>query len=107
MLGGLTVHEVVPPDVPLGDRDVLTGPAYDEDVLDAGALGDRLVDRRLERAGRAAAEAAVGVTTTFASASWMRLLRAEEEKPPKTTEWIAPILAQASRVIGSSGIIGM
>lgn len=37
----------------------------------------------------------------------MRLFSAVEEKPPNTTEWIAPMRAQASIAIGSSGIIGM
>ena len=46
------------------------------------------------------------MTTSLASASSIRDRRASAEKPPKTTEWIAPILAQASRVITASGIIG-
>jgi hypothetical protein len=29
------------------------------------------------------------------------------EKPPKTTEWIAPMRAQASIAAAASGIIGM
>ena len=33
--------------------------------------------------------------------------QALEEKPPKTTEWITPNLAQASIVIGSSADMGM
>ena len=33
--------------------------------------------------------------------------QASAEKPPKTTEWVAPMRAQASRVMASSGIIGM
>ena len=32
---------------------------------------------------------------------------ASAEKPPKTTQWTAPMRAQASIAIGSSGIIGM
>ncbi|MFD8818717.1 hypothetical protein ACFV23_46355 [Streptomyces sp. NPDC059627] len=31
---------------------------------------------------------------------------ASAEKPPKTTEWAAPMRAQASMVIAASGIIG-
>ena len=45
--------------------------------------------------------------TSFAWASLMRPLSASAEKPPKTTVWGAPIRAQASIAIGSSGIIGM
>jgi hypothetical protein len=44
--------------------------------------------------------------TTLASASLMRLARASEEKPPKTTEWAAPRRAQASIATAASGIIG-
>ncbi len=36
----------------------------------------------------------------------MRSRSDSAEKPPKTTEWIAPIRAQASIATGSSGIIG-
>jgi hypothetical protein len=42
----------------------------------------------------------------FAPQSWMRSRSAAAEKPPNTTEWIAPMRAQASMAIGSSGIIG-
>ena len=44
----------------VGPGDVLAGTAYDEDVLDAGARRDRLVDRGLEGEGAALAVAAVG-----------------------------------------------
>ena len=47
------------------------------------------------------------VMSTFAPASSMRPARASELKPPKTTVCGAPIRAQASMAIGSSGIIGM
>ena len=47
------------------------------------------------------------VTRTFASASRMRSRSASELKPPNTTPCTAPIRAQASIAIGSSGIIGM
>jgi hypothetical protein len=46
------------------------------------------------------------VMSIFEPQSWMRSRRAAAEKPPKTTEWIAPMRAQASIAIGSSGIIG-
>ncbi len=63
-VGGL--ERVVPPHVAaLGPRGVLAGAAHDEDVLDRRRLRallrrERLVDRGLERGGRAAAVAAVG-----------------------------------------------
>ena len=46
------------------------------------------------------------VISSFAPQSWMRSRSALAEKPPKTTEWIAPMRAHASIAIGSSGIIG-
>jgi hypothetical protein len=36
------------------------------------------------------------VISAQAPAFWMRSLRASGEKPPNTTEWIAPMRAQAS-----------
>ena len=53
---GLAVDEVVPPEVAaLLHVDLATGAAYDEHVLDARSVLDRLVYRGLERHGRAAA----------------------------------------------------
>ena len=43
------------------------------------------------------------VTSTLASASLMRSRSESAEKPPNTTECTAPIRAQASNAIGSSG----
>ena len=37
----------------------------------------------------------------------MRLANASAEKPPKTTEWTAPMRAHASIAIGRWGTIGM
>ena len=47
------------------------------------------------------------VIRTFAPQSLMRPLSASAENPPNTTVCGAPIRAQASIAIGSSGIIGM
>ena len=47
------------------------------------------------------------VIRTFASASLMRSDSESGENPPNTTECGAPMRAQASSAIGSSGIIGM
>ena len=46
------------------------------------------------------------VMTTLLSQSWMRLARLSGEKPPNTTEWIAPMRVQASIAYAASGIIG-
>ncbi len=40
-------------------------------------------------------------------ASSMRLASSLEAKPPKTTEWTAPMRAQASIATTASGTIGM
>jgi hypothetical protein len=47
------------------------------------------------------------VITTFDFASLIRSRRDSGEKPPKTTLWGAPMRAQASIAITTSGIIGM
>ena len=44
---------------------------------------------------------------TFGAASSMRVASSFAAKPPNTTEWIAPMRAQASMAIAASGIIGM
>jgi propionyl-CoA synthetase len=44
---------------------------------------------------------------TFGLASSMRVASSFGAKPPKTTEWIAPIRAQASMPMAACGIIGM
>jgi hypothetical protein len=46
-------------------------------------------------------------TTTFGFASSIRLASSFAAKPPKTTEWTAPIRAQASIATTASGTIGM
>ena len=46
-------------------------------------------------------------TTTLGRASSIRLASSCAAKPPNTTEWIAPMRAQASIAITASGTIGM
>jgi hypothetical protein len=43
----------------------------------------------------------------FGVASSMRLASSGEAKPPKTTEWMAPMRAQASIAMTASGTMGM
>ena len=50
---------------------------------------------------------ASAVICSLACASLLRSAIASAEKPAKITEWIAPIRAQASMAIASSGTIGM
>ncbi len=45
--------------------------------------------------------------TSFGLASSMRVASSGEAKPPKTTEWMAPMRAQASIATTVSGTIGM
>ena len=47
------------------------------------------------------------VRITLARASVIRLASSGDANPPNTTEWIAPIRAQASIAITASGTIGM
>jgi len=46
-------------------------------------------------------------TISLGLASSMRLASSFAAKPPKTTEWMAPMRAQASMAITASGTIGM
>ena len=46
-------------------------------------------------------------TTSLGAASSIRVARLWAAKPPNTTEWIAPMRAQASMATAASGIIGM
>jgi len=46
------------------------------------------------------------VTTILHCESAMRPASESGEKPPNTTEWIAPMRAQASIATAASGIIG-
>ena len=47
------------------------------------------------------------VISTLGRASSMRIASSLGAKPPNTTEWTAPIRAQASMATTASGIIGM
>ena len=47
------------------------------------------------------------VSTTRGFASSIRVASSFAAKPPNTTEWTAPIRAQASMATAASGIIGM
>ena len=44
---------------------------------------------------------------SFGLASSMRVASSRGAKPPKTTEWIAPMRAQASIATTASGTMGM
>ena len=47
------------------------------------------------------------VMTATLSESWIRLLMDSAENPPKTTEWMAPMRAQAKRATAASGTMGI
>ena len=49
----------------------------------------------------------LALTISFGLASVTRVASSFAAKPPNTTEWIAPMRAQASMAITASGIIGM
>ena len=62
----------------------------------------------LSRPGLPRRQPPSAVTRTLHSASLMRSASESAENPPNTTEWAAPMRAQASMATtGSSGIIGM
>lgn len=104
------LHQVVVPDVAvLVPLDLRTGTLADDDLLHAGGfrVGQGVVDIGLQRSALAAAHAFVGgdhhLRLAIDDASGQGL----GEKPPKTTEWIAPMRVQASMATTASGIIGM
>ena len=106
---GLAVDEVVPPVVAPRDHvHAVAETVDDEHALDRRRVGDRLVGVMLQVDLVAAPVAAVrgdqhlGAAVVDAPAD-----SDSAEKPPKTTVCGAPIRAQASIAIGSSGIIGM
>ena len=85
------------------------GVAHDQHGLDRVRAGQlqRGVDVGLERHLLAAAQAFVGGDDQLAARS--RATRSAIDcgaKPPNTTEWIAPMRAQASIATTASGIIG-
>ena len=77
-----------------------------DDVLDRRRVLQRFVGRLLERHDLAAPIAAVGGDEHRACASLMRSRSDSALKPPKTTLCTAPMRAQASIAIASSGISG-
>ena len=108
------VASLMPPDVAaLGPVDVVASAAHDEHVLHrllharTVAIGEGHVDGRLERQTLPLRQPLLAVITSFALASSMPARRLSAEKPPYTTEWIAPRRATASIAAIASGIIGM
>ena len=68
---------------------------------------DRLVEQRLVGDDAAPSMPQEAERMTFGLASSMRVASSLAAKPPNTTEWIAPMRAQASIANTASGIIGM
>ena len=60
----------------------------------------------LSGVGRPPRRPVSAVIMTVASALTARSRSASAEKPPNTTQWMAPMRAQASMATGSSGIMG-
>ena len=72
-----------------------------------GVLASATSTVGLRRPGLPRRQPPSAVMTTLHSASLMRSASESALKPPNTTEWAAPMRAQASSAAGSSGIIGM
>ena len=69
---------------------------------------DRLVEQRLVGHDARALDAAAGREDQLAAwQSSMRVASSFGAKPPNTTEWMAPMRAQASMANTASGTIGM
>ena len=109
--GEASLHEpVIPVVAPFDDLDRDGGaglPLHDDDVLDRWRSLERFVGHLLERDDLPAAIPAVGGhEQSRPAASLMRSRSDSALNPPKTTLCTAPMRAQASMAIASSGISG-
>jgi hypothetical protein len=68
---------------------------------------NRLIEQRLVGNHPVRLDAAGRADDRRGRASSMRVASSLAANPPNTTEWIAPMRAQASIAIAASGIIGM
>jgi hypothetical protein len=91
-----------------------TGPplvqaAVDHQHFFGREFGERagFVEQVLVRYDLAAAHAGFAGDDQFGLASSMRVAREPDAKPPNTTEWMAPMRAQARMAKAASAIIGM
>ena len=69
--------------------------------------GQRFVHGGLQRHGSAAAQAFVGGDHQLGAGIFDAVFTAPAEKPPNTTEWMAPMRAQACMATMASATIGM
>ena len=94
---GDALRRLVQPDVAAGVPGHLAAGAADDELAHAVEAGERLVGVGLERGAAAAARRLVGGDRrAWRRESSMRERSASAEKPAKTTEWTAPMRAQAS-----------
>ena len=84
-------------------RDLVADPFDDDHVLHGRAALEGFIHGALELDDLAVVVTAIQVMTSFDWLSSIRPWSESTEKPPKTTEWIAPILAQASMAKTISG----
>ena len=75
-------------------------------LFDRGTAAQRLVGVGLDRHDRPPRMPPSEVISMEAPQSRMRSASEPALKPPKTTLWMAPMRAQASMAMASSGIIG-
>ncbi len=68
---------------------------------------DSSIEQRLVGDDAARFDTAGGVRIATGLLSSRRVASSGAAKPPNTTEWMAPMRAQASMPIAASGIIGM
>ena len=91
------------------DKPVPLKPAVDEALAgNGGAPSARASSTAgLRATGLSLRKPPSAVITALAAPSFSRSRRASAEKPPNTTEWGAPMRAQASMAMAASGTIGM
>ena len=108
VLGRRARHHLLPAHVALLDhRHRLLGARDDEDLLDgAAAVSSAASTVALSGTTLPRRQPPSAVMMSLQPASLTRSRIAVSEKPPKMTECVAPMRAQASSEIASSGIIG-
>ena len=106
---GLGGRLVVPNVAPLGPGDLAAGAPDDDRGFDdvAGFLDGGVHVDLQGHPLRPPRRPSSAVMRTLEAASFMRLASDSGEKPPNTTECMAPMRAQASIATAASGIIGM
>lgn len=98
---------MIPEVAALGPGNIAASAAHHQHATDRWAAGQGLVDVLFQRDAFAATHAFIGGDHGAAVGIENAVSQGIGEKPPNTTEWMAPMRVQASMAKAASGIIGM